>query len=111
MDESPLAGLCSCRRVTATCAQSPAKWLRMTSVGSSPEEKIQAGMQAGYVCFVANRAWNHSSSRQSGASVIAAAHIAQFQYIVKCVVGVDPLSRRTCEAVTKTHSGLWFGTT
>jgi hypothetical protein len=39
MDVSPLAGLCSCPRVTATCAQSPANWLRMTRVGSSPEEK------------------------------------------------------------------------
>jgi len=60
-------------------------------------------MQAGYVCcFVApNRAWNRSSPRQLGASVIAAAHIAQFQYIVKCVVGASS----DMWAVTKTHRG------
>jgi hypothetical protein len=81
MDESPLAGLCSCPRVTATCAQSPTKWLRMTSVGSSPEEKIQAG----YVCSVADK--------------------SRMEPLVFAPV------RRICEAVTKTHSGLWFGTT
>ena len=60
-------------------------------------------MQAGYVCCFAdpNRAWNRSSPRQLGASVIAAAHIAQFQYIVKCVVGVSS----DMWAVTKTHRG------
>ena len=30
------------------------------------------------VALLTNRAWNRSSPRQSGASVIAAAHIAQF---------------------------------
>src|SRR5258705_12005975 len=99
-DESPLAGLCSCPRVTATCAQAPADWLRMTSV----KFPGRLGMQARYcVALLTNRAWNRSSPRQFGASVIAAAHIAQFQYIVKCVVGVD--------SFTKTDSGLWFGTT
>ncbi len=60
-------------------------------------------MQAGYVCCFAdpNRAWNRSSPRQLGASVIAAAHIAQFQYIVKCVVGASS----DMWAVTKTHRG------
>ena len=85
MDESPLAGLCSCPRVTATCAQSPANWLRMTSIGSSPEEKSRLGMQAGYVCCVADKSRMEplvsAPVRCIGHSCCA--HRA-IQYIVKC---------------------------
>jgi hypothetical protein len=82
MDQSPLAGLGSCPSVTATCAQSPLNWLRMTS------ESGQKGIHR----------W-HMAAGYCGESTVEA-------FLKR--VGVDYPQPRVCEGINGRNRDFRF---
>lgn len=95
MEESRWLAFVPAHCLTVMCLLLPANCLRMQrvrdprTISEVPGRKIQA------LCVVAGKSRmeplclraNTMGSTQLGASVIAAAHIAQFQDIVRCVWG------------------------